>query len=490
MLAKTPRHAHNAFRGTRQHGSSFLPFLYCTKTIQRHYTSDKRDPSLPKSSSDALRKRPILRSVHEKPRKAGRRTQDELRGRPEEKEWHQPEHDQRLNEVNEALREDEALPKARVWRPPDIPFERGPRIDPYADLEGSTITPTEKKAFEGLFKLQKASSTQSDKAGKEQAGRDGKKKAGKGGKKLGIEQRGSRDDLDTILTEAEANVNARRGPKPEFPKALQPLADRAREQMVVGETEHWTMREQEEMKSREPSQADAIERAAKADRRSMTKILAQAQTDVEVWQALQERVLNRVAAATNDSSAITTEEKPPFSTLPEGITDLQILTVNLPTHIIRIFRLFRDDFPASPLALAILPTLKGLGPRAFALGASIALYNSHMRMLFIRYPLSLHHIIDVLEEMDREVYAFDHQTSGLLATILTHAAKATRGEMGEGVKAVWSTERMRKSVSGIYHWMRVVQDRREAEVLRKARAEDETRVGDLRWREHIARDPA
>lgn len=403
--------------------TTLLPFLYQTRTIARRYATGTESVDEVLDSEDA----PAERS-------------------------------QQHNRYRQEAQRD--APREHISF---IPFEGSG--NEHADFEGSTITPRERKAFEKLFKLRQA--------------KDGEKEAGARGKETPVqsqlERKGNRQILDDILdaTDEEENDDL-------YPPPLQRMARDAREQRI-GRSK--------------PSQSDAIEAAANRDKIAFNKRLSKAKTDIEVWDLLQKHVLKRVIALNLDAppskkSKKATERREDASftaapTLPTKgnhkdqplpISDLDILTQTLPHHLSSTLRTLTTHFPSSTLPLNLLPTLRRLGPTAFALGTSTFLFNGHMRLLFTQH-LDLDGVLDTLAEMDAQVFEYDQHTEILMERVVRHARRALEGEWGEGVRRLWEREAMRRKVQMVFGYRRKVRQRREEEALRRARAEEKEREG-------------
>jgi hypothetical protein len=326
------------------------------------------------------------------------------------------------------------------------------------ELHKSTITPSEKRAFEGLFAMKKA-------AAAKESGNASKKD--KPTRELG---------LDAILDNAMQKINSadpRRNPQ--FPAELRPMAEEAR-----------IIRRAELDAAREPKREANVQRALNR----VNALMDQAQTDRELFQILRHDVLSRVAALRLDP--ITTSYQTELAEMwdrritrnvaklrPSSVhvDDLKVMTANLPNHLLHYMELMRTKFPASQLPLLLINHLKRLGPSAFAMGASTAFYNAHMRLLCAKYPTDLHNIVEVLEEMDRGVYEQDEGTEELLIEILKDAKRLSSGQHGPGLRLLWRTERVTSGLREIARWKEVVTERRQEAVLKAVREVEVLREG-------------
>lgn len=174
---------------------------------------------------------------------------------------------------------------------------------------------------------------------------------------------------------------------------------------------------------------------AEAHRQHRTKIermLQSAETDFEVWQVLEKEVFSLVhelnarieetekskkkrkgRKSTNYSSS---GEEEALSTTPASLPPtvlLSILQTEYPQYLVNASRLLRKSFPSSPYALNILPAVRRLGPVSYVLGASTALFNETLLLLW-NQASNLHGMADLLDEMDKQGVESNEVTIQLL----------------------------------------------------------------------------
>lgn len=415
--------------------SALLPFLYQTRTIRRQYVTARQGAV--DDASDSMTQKPKRQRQRSR---EGRASGNECQRRP---------YSQREN--------DRSSGGERV---DFVPFEGRGGLDAHAELDGSTITPRERKAFEGLFRLKQQRSE--DAAEEERAPKEKETRAETSRSKR------ERSALDDIMDpeSKEGQLSS---------ATLEPLAKEGPEQRT--------------QQRKSPAQRVAFNNAAKTELREISRLFDAAQTDVEVWNILQQKVFSRVIALNLDSpspkpikpktskaNASKKDSKPPVH------TDLDVLTLTLPHHLISATRTLTQSFPASPLPLALLPHLRHLGPTAFALGTSTPLYNQHMRLLALRHG-DIDGIVSTLKEMDAQVYAFDGVSEEIVEGVLARRGQVHRGVWGSGLDSWWRGEGMRRRVGRLVGWAKKVRGRREEEALRRARNEEALRVAE---REEIA----
>lgn len=310
-------------------------------------------------------------------------------------------------------------------------------------LASSTMTPSEKKAFEGLLSLSQSSDDQ-DK---------GKQK----------------DKLNEVLDKASGQREKRAilDAKP-MPEVLKTMQDKLKE-------------------DRSAAQRHMLDKAVDTDLEQVKKAFTAAQTDVELWKVLHDTVLSRVTSLDLDNlspkpatkqkkrkAKVGKDPQPAESASPKwpgDIDDQLVITQTLPQHLIVCQRQLMYDMPASHLSTSLLPYLKSLGPTTFTLAASTDLYNLHLRAL--RLNGNFQAIIAALEEMEKEVYDFDDKTQDVMNLILQRAKPARTGLYGAGVAALWNGERSRKTTRSINMWSRTISARMQEKALKEARAKEE-----------------
>lgn len=80
---------------------------------------------------------------------------------------------------------------------------------------------------------------------------------------------------------------------------------------------------------------------------------------------------------------------------------LSIVQHNYGHYCLEALQLLRREFPASPYALNILPTIKRLGAISYVLGATSNLYNELLYLRWTQYT-DMHGMADLLEEMRKQ----------------------------------------------------------------------------------------
>ncbi|KAM0720957.1 hypothetical protein Q7P37_003242 [Cladosporium fusiforme] len=435
---------HNAVSGLRRFASAepLLPFLYNTRTIRTQYTDALSDLEAQEKGRSRRDGRTGERNPHSRRSYQGRRTV---------RDWDvkKPNFDQSGAQHDEAVSSDgPGYEHQRHMRLEHVPFEHAAQMTESVGegIRTSTMTPAEKKAFEELLSLQH-------------------KKDPFGGDELPDELP---DKLHGVLAEAvrgRQNSEAR-----DLPGELEDMKN--------------TM-------SEEDAHTLLLNQATRMDNEQVDKAFAEAQTDVELWKTLHDKVLSRVAALNLDGppAALPSSHKrktkasqgpkapADSATSPwkGGITDEAVITRGIARHLVYFQKALLYSFPASQLSVSLLPYLKTLGPTTFALAVGSTLYNFHIRALW-RLNADLPSIVNTLDEMEKQVIDLNERTSITLDIVIKKARTARAGVYGPGMEAVWSGERFRKMRMSFAFWRKQAEARMQEKALKEARDKEDNPV--------------
>ena len=229
-------------------------------------------------------------------------------------------------------------------------------------------------------------------------------------------------------------------------------------------------------------------------RMKVDHMLGNAQTDIEIWQILENEVFSLVhelnarikkaeksnkksksQKATKSQTEVTSSSSPPPSSegkqeetqksaagkttairqplpstsLPPTVL-LSILQTEYPKYLYQALRILRKSFPGSTFALHALPTVRRLGPISHVLGASTALYNETLLVMWSQEG-DLNAMADLLDEMRKLGVESDQVTLALLTGLGKTRTAELAGKNGKWRKMWWST------ASGQEGWQRVEQ---------------------------------
>lgn len=257
--------------------------------------------------------------------------------------------------------------------------------------------------------------------------------------------------------------------------------------------------------------SDDVSDLAEAHKQHRTKIecmLASAQTDLEVWQVLEKEVFSLVhelnarikVAEKNKSKKKPKKEKPktasssarrPSKTeelrqeftpasLPPTVL-LSILQTEYPQYLVQISRLLREYFPSSPYPLNLLPAIRRLGTASHVLGASTALYNETILLLWNQEP-DLHAMADLLDEMAKEGVESNEVTVAFLKGIRNIRTRKLTGKGGAWQRMWWRMgsieegwQRVAASLERCQREVKVKENLREREMAEEMEGEEENR---------------
>ncbi|GAB7360857.1 hypothetical protein MBLNU230_g0843t1 [Neophaeotheca triangularis] len=351
-----------------------------------------------------------------------------------------------------------------------IPFEDGTEPDANFDFGDSTITPSERKAFEGLFEIQQDAQPPPQTQHEQSSSSD--------------------DDINAMFSEVLEGED--RGPRreaPSFPEPLRPLAEKARaQQMKKQEASQKQGILQRSMQPRSAAQKQQVRsRSAQIALESVTNQMAKAKTEANLWETFRNHVLVPLEGqerakspqqyyGTHNKQSETIRTKMEYGgtevQLPHGSFD--VLAQNLSQYLEAFNRKCRVDYPSSDLRLSLLPQLKKIGPSSFALVASTSLYNNHIAQLWNKYN-DIGGVNDMLAEMDNNVVDFDEDTVELCETILNHSRRIQDPKMtrGEALNVIYKNGTTRKRLQVTKHWLHDIKARLREKALRQMRSQQE-----------------
>ncbi|CAK4034747.1 Hypothetical predicted protein [Lecanosticta acicola] len=406
---------------------SVLPFLSQTRTIQRAFASTQSD-ARPRTIT---RRRRATNDGQVPPRESAVRSSagrfDVKLGAEGSKEWMREKI--RADDGHAGIRRRRAAPRTTEFRDGYLPFEDGTQGSSILDrVDRGTMTPRELEIFEELLRK----GAQVKQPQKEPASR------------RKTSDQGYRPDSKRYGASAQDRPGAK------FPEAIRHLAE-----------------ESAELRQK----ATAVDTSAEEYQASVKSIMDLASTDADAWRILEDHVFQTLRAIGLDSKDQAARDE-------EKTRDLQLLTNTLPDLLLHVMRLMDNRFPSSPYGLAVIPALRKIGPSAFTLGATTDLFNEHMRIIYRQYS-DVDAVVEVLSEMDKEVYDYNADTKDIIQSIFTHANVAARGHLGPGLQAFWSTDRKTRSLEKLKRWVGTIESRiYEAEVRRAMSKAADGLVGD------------
>lgn len=198
--------------------------------------------------------------------------------------------------------------------------------------------------------------------------------------------------------------------------------------------------------------------AAKELRR-ITRALDRAKTDMQAWEVFTRDIMAPVIALQLDVLKSTAPPADIVSSAPKP--DFDIVGPNLHSLLLHTVRVLHNSFPRSALMLSIVPCLKQAGASAFALGASTELYN-HVLEYTLRQNADLAGMLDILDEMEREVITPDGRTLEIVKSALGMVKEVQHGKHGSAIRIVWDSAYNKKIIGGLKVWRDRIVDTQEA----------------------------
>ncbi|KAF2240817.1 hypothetical protein BU26DRAFT_525724 [Trematosphaeria pertusa] len=361
----------------------------------------------------------------------------------------------------------------------DIPFEDGvlpPAEDEVNTARKSTITGSERAAFEKLYKKFNAP------PGRPKQARDDDTD------QIADEYYEDDDDdpssstLDAVFDAVLSGKQTPRTPKPKAwkPRKTEDLATLAKE-ILRPETE----KARDRPKREAAAKAQKIRRIQDEERERVKGLLEGAQTDRELWEVLEREVFGVIKSLDLDGTRKAEASKkgkgkqkdtpaqppslpeldaaaPRFPTSPTDNIykppkrdttrhDPSIVFPNFPHHLIVAAKTLRTDFPASPLPLSIIPTLKSLGRSSYALGATTSLYKILLRTAWLQHH-SYTQVCSLLQDMDNGGIECDYGILNLLDEIISEYRVARSGKLGRGMQVVLGMEQFEEGIKRLRVW--------------------------------------
>ena len=151
----------------------------------------------------------------------------------------------------------------------------------------------------------------------------------------------------------------------------------------------------------------------------------------------------------------------------EVLPALEVVGPNYPSHCLLALRLLHDKFPASPLALTLLPAIKRAGPMSYVLGATTALYNELLSIHWLVYN-NMRAMADLVTEMDEQDVQFSGETLEILELPAWERDAVKRGTKGRSLAALWEMEEMEAAFARLQALRWVVQSKLKQERLKES----------------------
>lgn len=507
-----------------------LSLLYCTKTILGRLSVSTRSyqdgSTLPIATTDELPPPNGPSAPSRKPRSpTGRHAKRSALSLGTEAIYHPAASQEPLHSPGP-----NALPRrqlrshlGRPERESEVPFEGLPtQQDHDPDVQGSTITPSERKAFEKLLATHPS--------GGEQTGLSISPSGRETLKVADNQQDYERHALvlDGILGSALSRSF--------LPEALRETGPAGRDRF------RGKLRRRDMYRLQDTKAEEELDSSFMAEMREVEEKMMSANTDTEVWRIFQEQVVDvlvRMLSSGPKFDSVLQEPKPagrtkktrhsrvtdeshdhplcapkPSHHNPHA-TNSTIMVSDTPTaapvdrdacatashahqtiqslpgrpghdpatlarllsiHTMHAQISLSERFRGSSFALSVLPAIRNLGPVACAFVLNQGHYSLQLRQLWKQYQ-DLPAMLELLQVMDVEVINFDESTVATINHVLNFAVGAKSGLYGGSVQALWSMDMKTTCVREMRGWLSKIMKYRQEEELRRTRVEDAIEEG-------------
>ncbi|KAF2445993.1 hypothetical protein P171DRAFT_431363 [Karstenula rhodostoma CBS 690.94] len=350
----------------------------------------------------------------------------------------------------------------------DVPFEGEelpPAVDDATVNRRTTITGSERAAFEKLYKNTKKAAEQEfnehelDQIADEYYEDDDESSTDKSSESLDSLFDAVLSGKPTKPTHPFTPARAR-GQRPSTD--LETLA----KELLAPEAEKEKMRKKEEALQKQAR----IKELRSSEKERIKALFEAAPTDQALWAILEKEVLSVVRGMDleNGPGMFSPKSKSKLKALSKpslfghkgelSPTDPTIIYPNYSSHLVAAADTLRKNFPASPLMFNILPTVKDLGRSSYALGASTGLYKALIRAAF-RQNHSYPQICALLQDMDNGGIEYDFSMLVFVDQILTTHADADKGRYGRSLQAIVRLELYQEGAKKLRAWRAAIAKR-------------------------------
>lgn len=339
----------------------------------------------------------------------------------------------------------------------------------------STITPSEKAAFQKIFSDIFARSQPGAMFGTDgllEGERGESEVEGEGEEsydKMNEEKAGARETLNNIVGGAiqdqsreEMEAAIRRYPPALRGAAARAIGLRGRHPVAAAAEEAEQTIVAAEAKA--AANADNLERLRKPESDRVEGLMRSAKTDFELWAVLEKEVFPLIAEMgleeapeekkktpakkkagkksshdQDDTLGVKSERLPvELDSLADRISPLEFYGPLYPSYLLLGLRLLNNSFVRpSPLTLAILPQIKSLGIISHVLGASTQLYNELLQISWYRHD-NFRGVLSLLQEMEEFGLEWDTDTLRVIDDIINTQNIIRSGDRGATLKVLWS----------------------------------------------------
>jgi hypothetical protein len=341
----------------------------------------------------------------------------------------------------------------------DIPFENAegtlpPTVEESQSAPKTTITGTERAAFEKLYKT---FNTQGRTKGKDGEHEELDQIADE---YYEDDEEGSNNSIDKIFEDVlQGSPQLQKHKDGRIVRSILKKPTEASAPTKEPSTEAETPQNKKKLAAK--AEKERIRKLRLEERDRIDKLLKFSQTDVELWQILDREVFEQLRKLDLDNAKSEKKEQPTvktrakLSSTPTTNVETRILFPNYPHHLLTAIQTLRIHFPRSPLPLTILPTIKALGRSSYALGATTQLYKHLLRTAWVQQ--SSYTMLDtLLTDMESNIVEFDVEILEVIDGVIKEHELATHGNLGRGMQMVFGMGAWQEGIKKIKVWRNII----------------------------------
>lgn len=348
----------------------------------------------------------------------------------------------------------------RSSRGHDVPFEgegegeaSAPTVDEVVSTRKTTITGTERAAFQKLYKTFNAQ-------GERKTEGDHEVELDQIADEYYEDDEEPMESLDKIFGAVmQGSPQLREGVRKKRDKRVVTLKAKNRPLDLNSLAEEIMKSGPRQSASRVKEDTAKAKELRMSERARVDSLLENAKTDRELWDILNKEVLEQVRTLDLDGTNKSPAPKGKSSFKPKSTSstavDPQVVFPNYPHHLITAITTLRTNFPSSPLPLTLLPAIKALGRSAYALCATTTLYKHLIRTAWLQHG-SYTYIDALLTDMNNGAIEFNNDILALLDSILNEHDTIKSGQLGRESQMVYGMDALVEGVQQLRQWRDVI----------------------------------
>lgn len=211
------------------------------------------------------------------------------------------------------------------------------------------------------------------------------------------------------------------------------------------------------------AERDRVKKAQLEQRERVKVMMKTATSDRDLWHMLERAVLDPIRKLDLDGTGTegqsagikAVRRKARTDSGNKSATNEKMLFANYPSHLLTALLTLRHHFPTSQYPLMLIPTIKSLGRSSYALGASTVLYKHLLRTAWLQQ--SSYTLIDtLLTDMDTNAIEFDAGILEVLDAVIKEHNMARTGKLGMNIKLVYGMQQWLEGIQKIKDWRKTI----------------------------------